>query len=1554
MHAASLNHVYRLVWSERLMGWVPVPERASARGKAGRGGARARAAAVALGVLGLLASVEAGANGLPSGGQIVQGSGSIGVVGNTMTVTQDTARMVANWQGFNIGAGQTVRFVQPSASAVALNRVLGGDVSVIQGALRANGQVFLLNPNGVLFSPTAQVDTAGLLASTLAMSDTDFMAARHRLQGDSTAAVVNEGQIQVRQQGGLALVAATVRNVGTLQADGGFVGLASGQDVTVDFGGAVKLQVHQGAIDSLIENGGAVRADGGRIFFTAKAADELSRSVINQTGVVRARTLASGAQGEILLIGDMVHGELNAGGTLDASAPVGGAGGFIETSAAHVTTLDGLTVTAQAASGMGGKWLIDPFDYVINATAAANIVAALNTGTSVTVTTQTSQAAYGGGASGSGDITVASAINKTAGGNATLELLADRNIIVNSAISSTSGTLGITLSAANNTASNLGGVAVNANLTSNGGRILIGGAGGNQTTAQSYGIGYALNSSSTSAAVQIGTNVAIRSGGAHITINGRSGATGSGTYSGTRGGIYVLSGATVDTGGGNLYMSGHSTAHDKVFGFGLEANSGTTTTFRTASSGGGIVVDARNSQDPLGSLGLTNNGSQARIQFWAPSVAHFLFRLNGSNQAAVFTRNPPCNANYPNCGTMVIPGGNQSYTSAGYNAVNMAMKPLYIFTGSGSRVYDGTTAATGLTYTHLGGPTGFAVNDLGTLTFATPTKHVGSYTALTPGAGNLGTYTSGGTDYAVAYFNEGVYSITPRTISAFTASNKVYDGTTAANITSTDIVSGDAVTVNATGGFASAGVGNGISVNVSAVALSGADAGNYTVAASGAISATANITPAPLTVRALSLTKTYDGLVFSGGNGVEYIGFVNGEDDAVLTGTLNYGGTSQGAVNAGSYTITAGGLSAANYALTFADGTLKIQPAMLSVIAGELVGTVSKVYDGTNVATLLPSHYRLTGWVGEDGATVTKTVGSYDNAHAGSSKTVTVSLSESDFTALGATILANYELPTTVSGNVGVITPATLTLTAAATHKTYDGTDTAFGSIGIVGLQGSDTVSDVVQRFADGQAGSGKTVSISGYTVNDGNSGGNYTVQLVGNAGGHIGRAAATVSAAGRSVTYNGATQSLLTPTLSGFLSGDDIVVSGLATGRNAGSYTSVLSVTGSAAENYDVTFTNAVLQILPATLTLTASAASKTYNGSDAASGSIGIVGLQGSDTVSDVVQRFADGQAGSGKMVSISGYTVNDGNNGGNYTVQLVGNTGGHIGRAAATVSAAGRSVTYNGATQSLLTPTLSGFLSGDDIVVSGLATGRNAGSYTSAFSVGGASAVNYDVTFTNAVLQILPATLTLAVAPVSRPAGTANPPFQATVSGFVGDDTLASATTGSLRFTTTAGAASQPGSYGVVVDGLTALYGNYVMAQAAGNAEALTVSAALPTAERFMPRAAAVPNFPDNAVPALGAGGQVGNGGNLNYVSVSSIGAAMPVLGNTADTAGPGVGSGNAVVPVASSSSGGAPARASGEERGVARAARPGVAGTRVPSANGPLDIFVVDGGINADMR
>ncbi len=438
MKMPSLNHIYRLVWNDSLGAFVPVAEHANSRRKRGRPAAAAALSAA------LLASSAALAADLPTGGQVVAGSGGIRQNGNTMNIDQSSGKLAIDWQSFSIGQGKTVNFNQPGRDAVALNRVLGSDVSVIQGALNANGQVFLVNPNGVLFTPTAQVNVGGLVASTLNISTEDFLGGNYRFEGAGSNAIVNQGNITAAPGGSIALIAAKVTNTGTLVADRGNVLIGAGSRVKLDLGGPVKLEVEAGALDALIEQGGAIRADGGLVYLTAKAAGELASTVINHTGITQARTLATGEQGQIMLLGDMVNDRIAVGGTLDASAPAGGNGGFIETSAATVAIAGGTNISTKAAAGKTGNWLIDPTDFTVSAGAGAPDIDGIGADT-LTALLQSSnvevQTLAGGG--GKGDINVNAALKWSADTRLTLSAQGDIN--VNAPITATGQAAGLAL-----------------------------------------------------------------------------------------------------------------------------------------------------------------------------------------------------------------------------------------------------------------------------------------------------------------------------------------------------------------------------------------------------------------------------------------------------------------------------------------------------------------------------------------------------------------------------------------------------------------------------------------------------------------------------------------------------------------------------------------------------------------------------------------------------------------------------------------------------------------------------------------------------------------------------------------------------------------------------------------------------------------------------------------------------------------------------------------------------------------------------------------------------
>jgi filamentous hemagglutinin family protein len=252
-----------------------------------------------------------GAFANPLGGQVAAGSATIQGQGtSTVTVTQSSQSTIINWNTFNIAHGELTQFIQPNASSVALNRVTGGlGPSQIYGTIKANGQIFLVNPDGILFGLGSRVDAAGFLATTNNIRDADFMAGRYNfnIPGRLDASIVNLGHINATNGGFAALVAPGVRNNGVITANLGHVALASGNGFTLDFYGdklitlQVGDQVANQVIDvatgqplsALVKNEGRLRANGGTVSLTAVAARHVVDSVINNTGVIEANSVGT-------------------------------------------------------------------------------------------------------------------------------------------------------------------------------------------------------------------------------------------------------------------------------------------------------------------------------------------------------------------------------------------------------------------------------------------------------------------------------------------------------------------------------------------------------------------------------------------------------------------------------------------------------------------------------------------------------------------------------------------------------------------------------------------------------------------------------------------------------------------------------------------------------------------------------------------------------------------------------------------------------------------------------------------------------------------------------------------------------------------------------------------------------------------------------------------------------------------------------------------------------------------------------------------------------------
>jgi filamentous hemagglutinin family protein len=290
----------------------------------------------------------------PSGAQVVAGTVSINSPGaGQMNITQGSSNAIVNWNTFSIGSSEAVRISQPSASSALLNRVMGNNPSVIAGRLQANGKVFLVNPAGVIFAPGSSVNVGSMIASTLNISNADFLAGNFHFVGTSAAPLSNAGSLTAAAGGTIALLGGTVSNSGTVSAKLGTVALGAGNDITVDFAGdgLTTLKINQGAANALIGNTGTLAADGGTVVMSAQTADALAGTVINQQGIVRAQSLSE-HDGHILLDGG-TNGVTQVSGTLDASGGAGQTGGRIDVTGYDVALLAGAYVDASGAAGGG-------------------------------------------------------------------------------------------------------------------------------------------------------------------------------------------------------------------------------------------------------------------------------------------------------------------------------------------------------------------------------------------------------------------------------------------------------------------------------------------------------------------------------------------------------------------------------------------------------------------------------------------------------------------------------------------------------------------------------------------------------------------------------------------------------------------------------------------------------------------------------------------------------------------------------------------------------------------------------------------------------------------------------------------------------------------------------------------------------------------------------------------------------------------------------------------------------------------------------------------------
>ncbi|HDC1419316.1 TPA: filamentous hemagglutinin N-terminal domain-containing protein, partial [Salmonella enterica] len=372
-----MNRIYKLKFDRRRNALVVVSELTTGTGKAESTGhvadllsspfrkllgtltPLALLTGLLIGVLPMMALANAP---LPTGGHVVAGSGSISSSSNQMTVQQNSQNMVASWNTFDIGKNNTVQFVQPGSSAVALNRVTGGRESQILGTLKANGQVMLINPAGVMFGHGAQVNTAGLLASTKNISNADFMKGQYTLSGEGNpgAQVVNQGSLTTSKGGYIVLAGERVINSGTITTPGGKTVLAAGRTVTLqlDNGGLTSVSVNGSVVNALVDNQGLISATNGQVYLTAKGQDMLLNTVVNNSGTIEAKGLGSRG-GEIVLNGGD-SGVVSQSGQLLADSQTGQGGKItLEGQNIHLAANSLTSATGKTGGGevyVGGGW----------------------------------------------------------------------------------------------------------------------------------------------------------------------------------------------------------------------------------------------------------------------------------------------------------------------------------------------------------------------------------------------------------------------------------------------------------------------------------------------------------------------------------------------------------------------------------------------------------------------------------------------------------------------------------------------------------------------------------------------------------------------------------------------------------------------------------------------------------------------------------------------------------------------------------------------------------------------------------------------------------------------------------------------------------------------------------------------------------------------------------------------------------------------------------------------------------------------------------------------
>ncbi|MDK2748888.1 MAG: filamentous hemagglutinin N-terminal domain-containing protein, partial [Brevundimonas sp.] len=1042
------------------------------------------------------ATAQVASTQLPSGGSIAGGTGTINAPsGASLTIDQTSARMAINWSSFDIGSAATVTFNQPSASSVVLNRVVGGNPTQIFGQLNSNGQVFLVNTNGMIFGSTAQINVGGLVASTLNQTPSDFMSGVDVMDaGANTVALMSNGGTITAAAGGVTLLGGKVVNSGTITASVGSINLAAADKVTLTFesGGfgvvvdkAMQLQLDVYAVD----NSGSLIAPGGAIRLQASAVQGIFNQLINNSGTISAASISSGPDGSVSLVANGA-GQVGIGG--NGSIDVGE--GSISLSTNSAVQQGGVYTAGSLGGSIGGY---------ANFTGANRIseLGSLSVGGGLSLTTTTDLTQSGalsvGGASSfsmaghrltleNAGNTFGGAVGATASG---VKIVAAGNLSMgaltlgaNSELSLiAAGALTLPSSAINTGSADL--------RLSSGGTLttLAALSGANVTLSGATGIaiGHDINASGTLGLST--TNSAISQTAGRIAAAGVSTVqAGSGAITLNQANndfdqaVNLMGGATEIVSNGALALGSLATGGLTATSTGaLNLGSGTVTGALTAlSNGGAITQSTTNALAVTGTSALDAGAAAITLTTAGNHFGQAVSLTGGTTQIT--------DSGALTLGTLAT-GALTVNSSGALNLGRGTVTGALVATSNGGAISQSTT--NGLSVT---GTTGLNAG-AGAITLTTADNDFGQAVTLTGGATSIAD--SGNLILGAA--NVGALTATGATGLRLTG---------VLNASDVRLAAGDAFINDVGAGAINISSGrwliylnsptdphqfNGLDSHASAL---------WNTAALGTVAGTGNryvFAYQPLLqVTSLNASKIY-GQTPDLSNNYTITGLMSGVAGAYQADTLSavvsgapligsVGASANASVAGGPYAITVGqgtlDTSQSGYGLNLnSTGVLTVDKAGLTITANNAAKTYGQ---GAALAG-----YGVSGLVSGDAVT------SVDLTSAGSATTATVG----DYTITAANAggagLSNYDI--TYVGGVLTVGKAGLTITANNAAKTY-GQGSGLAGYGVSGLVNGDAVTSVDLT----SAGSATTATVGDYTITASNAGGaglsNYDITYVG------------------------------------------------------------------------------------------------------------------------------------------------------------------------------------------------------------------------------------------------------------------------------------------------------------------------------------------------------------------------------------------------------------------------------------------------------------------------